>query len=377
MKRIDDFLAIIGISGINIITKLKNRFFRVAILTSIIIFIMLGLSMLKFKLQPIDTIQNKNIKTEIREALAVNAIPAIINPKFESVKATAYSQDELVFFIKIGDQIKGYPSSILNWHEIVNDEIGGIKIIVTFDPISYTAAAYERNNSIFGVSGKLYKNNLVMYSNETDTLWSQLTGIQLQEIKSGETQDSANVISLKQIPILRITFKEFNKQFPNGLILSHDQGFNRDYNENPYDDYLKSDDIGIFGDTASDERLEQKKIIYGIHIGSHFRAYSQDILDDGITNDFISDIPILIFNDNKTQLFSSFYREFNGDTLTFKKGITSFTTIDDRTQTTWSLIDGMALAGQLKGSKLEQIPGIISFWFAWSDFYPNTEIYRN
>jgi len=299
MKRIDDFLAIIGISGINIITKLKNRFFRVAILTSIIIFIMLGLSMLKFKLQPIDTIQNKNIKTEIREALAVNAIPAIINPKFESVKATAYSQDELVFFIKIGDQIKGYPSSILNWHEIVNDEIGGIKIIVTFDPISYTAAAYERNNSIFGVSGKLYKNNLVMYSNETDTLWSQLTGIQLQEIKSGETQDSANVISLKQIPILRITFKEFNKQFPNGLILSHDQGFNRDYNENPYDDYLKSDDIGIFGDTASDERLEQKKIIYGIHIGSHSRAYSQDILDDGITNHFISDIPILIFNDNK------------------------------------------------------------------------------
>ena len=377
MKRIDDFLAIIGISGINIITKLKNRFFRVAILTSIIIFIMLGLSMLKFKLQPIDTIQNKNIKTEIREALAVNAIPAIINPKFESVKATAYSQDELVFFIKIGDQIKGYPSSILNWHEIVNDEIGGIKIIVTFDPISYTAAAYERNNSIFGVSGKLYKNNLVMYSNETDTLWSQLTGIQLQEIKSGETQDSANVISLKQIPILRITFKEFNKQFPNGLILSHDQGFNRDYNENPYDDYLKSDDIGIFGDTASDERLEQKKIIYGIHIGSHSRAYSQDILDDGITNDFISDIPILIFNDNKTQLFSSFYREFNGDTLTFKKGITSFTAIDDRTQTTWSLIDGMALEGQLKGSKLEQIPGIISFWFAWSDFYPNTEIYRN
>ncbi|HJZ22942.1 MAG TPA: DUF3179 domain-containing protein, partial [Candidatus Babeliales bacterium] len=317
------------------------------------------------------------IKTEIREALAVNAIPAIINPKFESVKATAYSQDELVFFIKIGDQIKGYPSSILNWHEIVNDEIGGIKIIVTFDPISYTAAAYERNNSIFGVSGKLYKNNLVMYSNETDTLWSQLTGIQLQEIKSGETQDSANVISLKQIPILRITFKEFNKQFPNGLILSHDQGFNRDYNENPYDDYLKSDDIGIFGDTASDERLEQKKIIYGIHIGSHFRAYSQDILDDGITNDFISDIPILIFNDNKTQLFSSFYREFNGDTLTFKKGITSFTAIDDRTQTTWSLIDGMALEGQLKGSKLEQIPGIISFWFAWSDFYPNTEIYRD
>ena len=57
-----------------------------------------------------------------------DGIPAINNPKFLLAENSTLGKDALVIGLANGDEAKAYPINIMNWHEIVNDEINGIKI---------------------------------------------------------------------------------------------------------------------------------------------------------------------------------------------------------------------------------------------------------
>lgn len=36
---------------------------------------------------------------------------------------------------------------------------------------------------------------------------------------------------------------------------------------------------------------------------------------------------------------------------------------------------GILAGGQLTGNRLEQVVARLAFWFAWSSFYPNTDVF--
>ena len=62
-----------------------------------------------------------------------DGIPAILKPRFiRPEKADFLKSDDAVFGVKISGETKAYPIKILNWHEVVNDTIGGVPIAVTF-----------------------------------------------------------------------------------------------------------------------------------------------------------------------------------------------------------------------------------------------------
>ena len=62
-----------------------------------------------------------------------DGIPAILEPKFVAPGNAAYLEDsDDVIGLKIGNESKAYPIKILNWHEVVNDTIGGVPVAVTF-----------------------------------------------------------------------------------------------------------------------------------------------------------------------------------------------------------------------------------------------------
>ena len=48
---------------------------------------------------------------------------------------------------------------------------------------------------------------------------------------------------------------------------------------------------------------------------------------------------------------------------------------DDQTGTVWQLVTGWAVEGPLEGQFLPRLPSFYSFWFAWSDFHPDTELF--
>ena len=49
---------------------------------------------------------------------------------------------------------------------------------------------------------------------------------------------------------------------------------------------------------------------------------------------------------------------------------------DAGTGTIWSGLTGRALSGPLAGTEPRQLPATYAFWFAWSDFYTQTELFQ-
>jgi hypothetical protein len=108
-----------------------------------------------------------------------DGIPPIDQPSFVDVdQANEWLEPvEPVVFVQVGEESHAYPLQILTWHEIVNDTLGGLPLVVTFCPLCNTAIAFERqvDNLLldFGTTGRLRYSNLIMYDRQTETWWQQ------------------------------------------------------------------------------------------------------------------------------------------------------------------------------------------------------------
>ncbi len=166
-----------------------------------------------------------------------DGIPSVDNPKFDTAKKTAFSANETVIGVEINGEAVAYPLGIMNWHEIVNDTVGGVNITVSYCPLCDTIVTFERGSKTYGVSGKLYQSCLVMYDRANDTLYSQpwAMGIIGQDVNR----------SLNRIPAIKTTLGAWLETHPNSKILSTDTGYKRDYFNYPYGSYY-TDKMLIF-----------------------------------------------------------------------------------------------------------------------------------
>jgi hypothetical protein len=82
---------------------------------------------------------------------------------------------------------------------------------------------------LFGVSGRLYKLNLLLYDHETDSLWSQL----LSQAVTGPLTGAR----LAALPCENTTWQAWKSEHPQTLVLSFQTGYAFDYRQDPYRDY--------------------------------------------------------------------------------------------------------------------------------------------
>jgi hypothetical protein len=63
-----------------------------------------------------------------------DGIPALFNPKYLTAKEAnkLLKPDERVLGLSIKGVSRAYPIRIMSWHELVNDEIGGIPYLVSW-----------------------------------------------------------------------------------------------------------------------------------------------------------------------------------------------------------------------------------------------------
>ncbi len=265
-----------------------------------------------------------------------DGIPALNSPKFETVlEADAYLKgDGWGVAIEQNGVERFYPFQILVWHEIVNDVIGDLPIAITYCPLCGTAVVYERSlNGIteeFGVSGKLYDSNLLMYDKSTESYWSQALGEAVYGEKTG------TVLPLYQY-FENITWDEWKKAHPDGEVLSKNTGFVRDYTREPYGNYAETS--GLFFPVPNDDsRLSRKELIVGVVFDGIAKAYQVSLVDDvGEITDVVNGEDVLI-------------------TKKDDEGIRGYRIND-------------------KGEKIK-IPLILTFWFSWADLHPTTLIYK-
>lgn len=206
-----------------------------------------------------------------------DCIPSIDDPIFESVDAADewLEEPDTVFVLKTGGEVRAYPQKILNWHEIVNDEIGGNPVAVTFCPLCGSGLAFDRSFEgeilEFGVSGKLHNNDLVMYDRNTNTLWQQITGEALVGKHFGKV--------LKQISMGTQTWESFKKDNPNAVVLSRETGYSRNYNQYPYGSYETDKSVNFPIEGGVDMTLHPKEVVFGIVVGQEAKAYRQKTLE--------------------------------------------------------------------------------------------------
>ena len=79
-----------------------------------------------------------------------------------------------VIGVEINGKSRAYPLDVMNVHEVVNDELAGVPIAVTFSPLCDSAIVFDRRVNgkplQFGVSGLLLDSNLVMYDKQADVV---------------------------------------------------------------------------------------------------------------------------------------------------------------------------------------------------------------
>ena len=182
-----------------------------------------------------------------------DGIPSLDNPKFDTAQTTPFDKAETVIGIVMNGEAKAYPYKIMNWHEIVNDSIGGINVSVTYCPLCDTIAAFTRGNTTFGVSGKLYQSCLVMYDRADDTLYSQPWTLGI--VGPGVNE------SLDRIPAVKTSLGDWLEKHPQSQILSTDTGYNRNYQRYPYGSYSTDDRIIFSVRNQQQRELHPKAIV--------------------------------------------------------------------------------------------------------------------
>lgn len=167
-----------------------------------------------------------------------DGIPSIDNPQFIPVaEVTTLSDTEPVIGLYVGGEARAYPLQVLTWHEIVNDEIAGVPVTVTYCPLCNSSIVFDRRLGgrvlDFGTTGKLRNSDLVMYDRQTETWWQQFLGEGIIGELTGK--------SLTMVPSRLESWASFRERTPNGQVLVPNDPAMRDYGRNPYTGYDSAD----------------------------------------------------------------------------------------------------------------------------------------
>jgi hypothetical protein len=318
-----------------------------------------------------------------------DGIPAIDTPVLEPIAAARdwLSDRSPVISLEVDGEARAYPLAILMWHEIVNDTLGGVPVVVTFCPLCNTALVFEREIDgrvfDFGTTGNLRFSDLVMYDRQTESWWQQATG----EAIVGELTGTR----LTFLPAQIVSLAEFEAVHPGGDVLSRDTGTVRDYGRNPYVGYDEVGSTPFLFQGVIDGRLGPKERVVTVGEGAEALAFPfSELRRVGVAEGELGREPIVVFwapgtlsaldasaiDESEDVGATGVFRPFvDGRRLTFvRDGGEDAPITDPETGSTWSVLGG-AVDGPLSGSRLEPVTHGNHFWFAWAAFSPETTIW--
>jgi len=300
-----------------------------------------------------------------------DGIPSVDNPMFESVAQTTYlNPDDLVIGVVYDGVAKAYSHRILDWHEIVNDQIADRYVALTYCPLTGTAVAWNRKFdsgvTTFGVSGKLYNTNLMPYDRASDSYWSQLR----LDCVNGPLINSR----IETFPVIETTWNTWKNMYPNSLVMTLETGFSRNYNLFPYGDYVTNNNNLLFPVNNVDNRLPAKDRVLAVLSNSQNKLYPLGEFGDGrIVMDNFDTNEILVFGSQTRNFLTVFYNE-GLENVTYVSG-TDEVVAEDSNGNKIS-ISGKIVEGPLAGKQLLEVESILGYYFALAAFYPDIEIFK-
>ncbi|MGE0659854.1 MAG: DUF3179 domain-containing protein [Reyranellaceae bacterium] len=314
------------------------------------------------------------VATEIRleeiawGGVSVDGIPALVDPKFTPAAEGSWLHDnELVFGVSINGDNRAYPQRIMDWHEMANDTVGGVRVALAYCTLCGAAILFETLPEgrafpfEFGSSGLLYRSNKLMYDRQSDSLWNQFTGRPVV----GKLVGSG--IELKVRPVVVTRWQTWREMHPDTKVLSLDTGHKRDYSPGkPYGDYFNRPAM-MFPANVTDWRLQPKDYVFAVRLPEGHKAWPIKSFAGGkVVNDEVGDVEVVLVGDATSETVRAYRR----DRRSFSAGATPNEIVAEGK--TWKLTED-ALVGP-GGETLPRLPGHNAFWFAWQNYYSGEAI---
>lgn len=304
-----------------------------------------------------------------------DGIPSIDHPQFVNAADTPINflnDNDLIIGLVNGSIIRAYPHFIMDWHEIVNDNIINTTASISYCPLTGTAFAWKSNASVsnteFGVSGLLYKSNLILYDRETDSNWSQL---RLECINGSQIGDEPELLN-----IVETNWGTWRTMYPNTQVLTTNTGYNRNYGEYPYGSYRTDNNFFLFNVSPLNPNLPSKERVFAIIDGNKSKVYGFTSFQNGnvIKDTFNGKTFLITGNENIVNAFELTGSVENLDYHYTYNNSEGF--FNDSENNNWSVF-GKARSGPRTNWQLIPAKNVVSYWFAIAAFYPNPEIYQN
>lgn len=223
-----------------------------------------------------------------------------------------------------------YPVHVLEYHQVVNDQLGDVPVVVAYDPLTGIPRGYRSTVDgrvlHFGVSGLLYHGQFLLYDRETESLWAQYEGRAVAGPMAGKRLVPVEVRQEQ----MGIWFQRHNDT----TVLKLPEPDRIDYRQSPYELYWVSDSIPFEVD-ARDDRYHPKEVVVGVEVDGKTRAYLGSILtaEGGRIVDDFEGRRIRIAYDSESGTFL------------------------------WEVPDDVKVTE--------------GYWFAWKAFHPDTEIWHD
>ncbi len=315
-------------------------------------------------------------------------IPALDQPRsLRPEEADYLGAEEPVFGIALGGEARAYPLRILDWHEMANDEVGGVAFSLAYCTlcgagIAYAARASNGEDYDFGSSGFLLRSNKLMVDRQTRTLWNQLTGRPVL----GPLAESD--LRLDRLPVVVTTWGAWRERHPETRVLSLDTGHRRPYLPGAaYAGYFASPQT-MFPVWQRSRLLPAKERIYGLELDGLPKAYPLEaLIRAGVVHDEIAGAELVLLAPRESiQVDGESVRSgparyeagapvraYRSAGHRFRPGPEAEALIDERGRS-WRVTEAALLAPD--GERAERLNGFLAYWFGWNAYHPKSLVYQ-
>ena len=256
-------------------------------------------------------------------------IPALDDPVLTpAAEGGWYPDDRIVFGVEIDDEAVAFPKNIMEIHEMVNMTIGGRRVGIPYCTLCGSAQVFFTDTvtdvarpPVLRTSGLLSRSNKVMFDLDSRSVFDTFTG----EAVSGPLREAG--VTLPQASVVTTTWADWRTTHPETFIVAEDGGIGRSYDLDPLQGRDDNGPIFPIGDV--DSRLAVQEPVLGVETpDGAFVAFPVDAA--------------------RTALATGEPVELAGVEL---------------------LADGDGLRALSDG---DTIASHQAFWFAWSQFHPDT-----
>jgi hypothetical protein len=310
------------------------------------------------------------------------SIPALRDPPVVPAdEAEWLDGSEPVLGVFLEGEARAYPLRILDWHEVANDVVAGVPVCVVACPLCGSASAWRAGEGAerrtFDATGLLWRSTSLLTDEASQRLVSP--------VSLASPGGAADAPRLEPVPVVVGAWQDWRASHPGTGVLSLATGHDRPYVPGqPYAEYFASDGLR-FPVAARDGRLAPKARVFGLLHGGASAAFALERLaKEGVVNERVGELAVSVVATRGTiravhgegeaavgYAAGAEVRAYAAGARRFAPGPDPAAVLDEG-GAAW-IVSEEALVGP-GGERAPRLAGVLAYWFAWSAFFPETQL---